>query len=339
MTWQVNFITKALFMTILMVFSGCTTDRAENKKAGIDKAFETSDGQDEIATPQHISKPKASSNKDDDTGGDSGVTGGGGSTASEIVRTDNVVQQIGNKSLVLSRVGAKEWLQISASQEAGDRRIWASLAVGEWDIASNIAKESLAQRSADPQVLVVLVASLIYGKKYELARYYLDVLEALHPKRPEIPNFRGLLQVMIPNARIADLKKAEAFFKLAFQRDPDPIAAGLNLGYLYLDTGNAKDANVAFRTLMDRSFDFIPVMMGYGISFCRLGQYDKAKGIFEAVLKKKPNHGQASYYLGLVYWKGYKKVDKAKEYLQKAVAEVRDPVMQEKTQALMGRMQ
>lgn len=316
-------------------------DKSDGKKADVDKAFNSSNESD-IAVPKPIkSKDKAKSTEDDDSENKASKGADGftiGDMISEPIRTDNITQQIGNKVLILSRVGQKEWMQISGSADSGDRKVWASLAIGEWDVAAAQAKEALSRNSADPQLLSILVASLLYGRKIDLALYYLDVFETLYPKRNEIFNYKGLSIIMKPNPRVSDLKKAENFFKRAFNTDPDPIAAGLNLGYLYLEQGNAREANRVFATLLQRSYEYLPIQMGYGISYCRMGQYDRAKEVFEKILAKKSNYPIAMYYQSLVHWKGYKNVAAAKDLLQKLMTENRDPVIQEKAQKILEKL-
>lgn len=230
-----------------------------------------------------------------------------------------VVQQSGRMTPVISQFDNKYWITLRNSSKDQDR-MFGALAVGEWEAAATSARKYLAGHPGDKSALVTLVAALSYGKRYDLASYYAGLLESSAPNNADALNVKGLAVMLAANNRLADYRRAETYFKKSLESSPDEVAAGLNLGHLYLEMGNANAAGLTFDQVTARCGECTDALIGAGLAAGRQGQWEKALETWNKVLSKHPSHSRALYHLALVHRNGYNDNDRAEKILRQLLA-------------------
>ena len=249
----------------------------------------------------------SSANKDDLTG-DSGLMpkGAGAHRA--------VVSQIGAKDPMLAPYPRAYWLD-QRQAKALMPRARGALATGEASEVVAMAKARLSRNPSDPAALTMLSAALTMSHNYELAAYYASLLEQVQPGNAFALNIKGLASMLSPQATMADYRIAQDYFQKSMDADGSQVAAGLNLGSLQLELGNAAGAAAVFKTVADRCGECSAGMIGYGRALARSGDFSKAAGVFKEILAKHPHSSPALYNLALVYKNGFQDKAKAQSYL------------------------
>jgi predicted Zn-dependent protease len=241
--------------------------------------------------------------------GEKSAEGASGGTAGE-----SVVSQIGDKGATISRRSRSYWL---AQRDSKDlmARTKGALATGDADAAEGFARAYLAKHPGDAEGFAMLASALMLGRKYELAAYYAAEAERLQPGKSRILNIKGLANALGTQRTIHDYQGSLALFKQAFESDERNIAAGLNLGSLYLEMGNPTAAAEVYNKVSERCGQCIPAQMGLGVSLARTKRYNDSVQAFDSVLKRIPDHSGALYHLAVVYKNGLKNPKKAEGYL------------------------
>ncbi len=237
------------------------------------------------------------------------------------VQQDVVVTQAGKDAPVIAAHDRRYFLDMRQSKAALPK-MRGTLATGETDAAVEMARAYLAKRPGDADGLAMLATALIMNKRYDLAAYYASLLERARPGDATAMNVKGLAAMMTPKGRAADYRRAAEYFQAAFETDGQ-IAAGLNLGNLQLELGNATAASGTFQQVADRCGRCIVSLMGLGVASSRSGKYDAAATAFNEILAKNPNHGGALYNLALVHKNGYNNKKQAEKYLETMLAKSR----------------
>jgi len=228
----------------------------------------------------------------------------------------DTVQQISAGKPVVSSVANNRWVELRNSNDPV-AKMMATLATDDWQSAVALAHNHLEKNPGNQDGLTVLVAALALGKKYDLSTYYARKLEKLFPNSSLAFNVQGLTLMLGAHNRIADYRRAKSFFQKAIETNPGEIAAALNLGHLALEMGNAEEASQAFDKAASRCGNCTHALVGQGIAYARLGNWDRAAGSFERVLKAFPDHSRALFHLALVHKNGYNDRNKAESYLRK----------------------
>jgi tetratricopeptide (TPR) repeat protein len=249
---------------------------------------------------------------------------------------NTVVIQAGQTDPVVAGHDRQYWLDLRQQKDL-NARMRGALATGEAESVVNLARARLAKHPGDAEALTMLAASLALTRNYDLAAYYASQLEKVQPGSPVALNIKGLAAMLMPRARMADFRMAQAYFQQAFNADGSQIAPGLNLGNLQLELGNAAGASQTFASVAGRCDHCTAALMGLGVSSSRAGEFDKAKAAFQAVLAKNPNHAGALYNLALVYQNGYNDNKQAETYLFKLLNDSRtkNVAMREKAQVVL----
>jgi tetratricopeptide (TPR) repeat protein len=262
---------------------------------------------------------------------------GSTNTSSSSDVATQVVGQVAQNDAVFSRHDRDYWLGIRSNAKGPLTKARAALATGEADAAANLARSYLAKNPGNTDALIVLAGALAMSRKYELAAYYAGLVDKAQPGHPVALNIKGLATMLSPNSRATDLRLASEYFKASFSANDAQIAAGLNLGYLQLEQGDAAAALDTFKEVERRCQECMPSLMGVGVAANRVGKYDLARDSFQTVLDKKPNNGAALYHLALVYKKGYNDKKQAEKTLSKLLANQAsgDAYMREKAQTVL----
>jgi tetratricopeptide (TPR) repeat protein len=236
------------------------------------------------------------------------------------VDSDIIVMRAGDKDPIISQNSRMKWLDIKKSEKDEIRRMQILLATGDSLEAEREARKFLQGKPGDIEATLVLASSLAQSRQYELADYFAQTLEKFPQVKPNALNIRGLA-VLLGATREQDFRKAQDIFLQAHKGNPKQIAAGLNLGALYLETGNANGALGIYQETSVRCSKCTEALMGYGIAALRAYKFKDAENAFNEVIGRSKRNGAALYHLGLVYLKGSNNKVKAEATLKRVLQE------------------
>ena len=119
------------------------------------------------------------------------------------------------------------------------------------------------------------------------------------------------------------------------KKDPKNLPAWVELGNLYFDTDQPKEAIEAYSRYLAVKPDNADVRTDMGIMYRKLGQFDKAIEEFRKAAQSDPKHANSRYNTGLVLlhdkgdmkgaikaWEDYLKVDPNSERAQRIRAQI-----------------
>ncbi len=119
------------------------------------------------------------------------------------------------------------------------------------------------------------------------------------------------------------------------KKDPKNLPAWVELGNLYFDTDQPKEAIDAYSRYLAAKPDNADVRTDMGIMYRKLGQFDKAIEEFRKAAQSDPKHANSRYNTGLVLlhdkgdmkgaikaWEDYLKVDSNSERAQRIRAQI-----------------
>jgi cytochrome c-type biogenesis protein CcmH/NrfG len=119
------------------------------------------------------------------------------------------------------------------------------------------------------------------------------------------------------------------------KKDPKNLAAWVELGNLYFDTDQPKEAIEAYKQYLAIKPDNPDVRTDMGIMYRKLGEFDRAIEEFRKAAQSDPKHVNSRYNLGLVLlhdkqdmkaaikaWEDYLKVDPSSERAQRIRAQI-----------------
>lgn len=119
------------------------------------------------------------------------------------------------------------------------------------------------------------------------------------------------------------------------KKDPKNLPAWVELGNLYFDTDQPKEAIEAYSQYLAVKPDNPDVRTDMGIMYRKLGQFDKAIKEFRKAAQSDPKHVNSRYNIGLVLlhdkqdiksaikaWEDYLKVDPNSERAQRIRAQI-----------------
>lgn len=252
-----------------------------------------------------------------------------------------VVYHSGHSTPAIAQLDRSSWIEIRKSTKDDHIRMYATLSAGEFDAAIMESRKYLETHPKDEDALIVLAAALAMNRNYSLATYYGDLLEQYHPGLAITPNLRGLATLHRGNVTMKDFRLAASAFREAMDRNESEVAAALNLGNLYLETGNAKEAVPVFAGAKSRCGGCIDATIGLGIAFSHTASYGNARSEFEEVLAKNNSNTIALYRLALVEKNGFKNNARAKELLERMLTQNTDTnaEMKRRANVVLRRMQ
>jgi cytochrome c-type biogenesis protein CcmH/NrfG len=118
--------------------------------------------------------------------------------------------------------------------------------------------------------------------------------------------------------------------KDAVKKDPKNLSALVELGNLYFDSGQPKEAIDAYRQYLTIKPDNSDVRTDIGIMYRALGEFDRAIEEFKKAAQSDPKHVNSRYNIGIVLlhdkgdikeaikaWEDYLKVDPNSERAQR----------------------
>jgi tetratricopeptide (TPR) repeat protein len=197
--------------------------------------------------------------------------------------------------------------------------MFAALAAGEFNAGIQEALAVIQNHPKHRGALIVLASAYALSKDFERARLYARLLERYHPGTPEALNIEALAIMLRPQANMMDYRQAATMFEQAFSMSSSEIAAGLNLGSLYLEIGNADKAAEVLATVKSRCDGCSEARHRLGVALTRIGRFDQAHSEFQQVLAENPKDAEALYRLALVSKNGYNDLEKSKGYLRQVL--------------------
>jgi len=200
------------------------------------------------------------------------------------------------------------------------------------DTVLTIENELKAMRDTSRMASVFIRLSKVWDRagQPQVAAYYNAKAAKLENSEKKL-TFAGqiFLQLMenegSPQVQAADAGEAVSCLEQSLKIDPDNEDTKLALATAYIEgTGEPMRGVQIVLAITREKPDDIPANMLLGRMSIQSGQFDKAVGRFETVLKKEPDNKEATYFLAQAYeGKGDKK--KAIELLEKCKKIVNDP--------------
>ena len=250
-------------------------------------------------------------------------------------KSETVLLKIGDSKPLISNIEEDQWVLISSSQDITVDSIYANIAIKEYENAEKLARSHLKQNPSDLHVFEALARALVANKKVELASYYATYVLEKDSKRTAMYNIKALAKSISANS-MADYNIAKDLFRRAYTGPNKSIAAGLNLGYLQLETGALNMSKEVFNDVAKTCGKCAPAMLGLGIIDRRLGNLKSSIYSLEEALDSDSTKHIASYHIALSY-RQLKQYEKAKNFLKNISEELTsdDNILLSKAESLL----
>eukprot|EP00413_Alexandrium_margalefii_P016579 CAMPEP_0204543970 /NCGR_PEP_ID=MMETSP0661-20131031/20167_1 /ASSEMBLY_ACC=CAM_ASM_000606 /TAXON_ID=109239 /ORGANISM="Alexandrium margalefi, Strain AMGDE01CS-322" /LENGTH=470 /DNA_ID=CAMNT_0051550709 /DNA_START=1 /DNA_END=1409 /DNA_ORIENTATION=+ len=182
--------------------------------------------------------------------------------------------------------------------------------------------------SDQPELATYLTARLaIAMRDLSRVRMALKLASSVVLKAPEGParcsaesflnRGYGILEALTPPYKWSD---ARDFFRRSVELLPTNAAALYLLGMSELELGNAKEAASIMERSLVLDLDFKAPYVNLGVAYLRLGRFDEAIEMSEALLKRHPESPQCHYHIGVAC---YQKAHRLEAYAASARGEGR----------------
>jgi tetratricopeptide (TPR) repeat protein len=155
--------------------------------------------------------------------------------------------------------------------------------------------------------------------KYDIARWILEEkVLTIDPANPEGWGNLGMAYV-----NLGDLPRAVVAFKTAVQLSSAAVAPRLNLGAIYLEYLNYRDAERVYKEALRLEPSNLEALTGYALTLEGRRDPKQAASYYEKVLAKDPSRHAILVRLALIQYKHFNNADKAvelwKQYLKEAL--------------------
>ena len=203
-------------------------------------------------------------------------------------------------------------------------------AMAEAKVIADLEMAKNVERDIPELVQLELGLIGVQTGRLAFAEFWLDKL--LKSKNATIRasaiNAKGVMAV-----RMDRIPEAMVMFKEALAASNDYKPALLNIGFLALQGGDASSAKKALGSMQDDWY-----VQSALVSVFRLdGEVDKADGICDQFLAKRPKHKPTLINCGINAWQGKKDYKKARDYINRALSVAGGlPVWDEKSGKLLG---
>jgi len=176
----------------------------------------------------------------------------------------------------------------------------------KFDKAEKLARLVLAREPKNKQAYRNLILLYLDWKKYNQAELVATVATSIYKfKDPGIYNNFGMVYL-----KKKDLTKASARFRKALKLDKYNIQAHMNLGTIAVQKGRWKTAHKHFNTVLRKQPEHIYANRNYAVALMGMNKTKEAKGIYEKLLKLRPNDPEATFQLGVIQFRKKKIEDK-----------------------------
>jgi tetratricopeptide (TPR) repeat protein len=179
-------------------------------------------------------------------------------------------------------------------------------------------------------IVIAFLAGFISGATVAILRGTKSVERPTMVQKPQ----------MVPMPAPKDTHSIEVFSKIqslkeAVKKDPKNLSAWVELGNLYFDSGQPKEAIEAYRQYLAIKPDNSDVRTDMGIMYRALGEFDRAIEEFKKAAQSDPKHVNSRYNIGIVLlhdkgdikgaikaWEDYLKVDPKSERAERVRAQM-----------------
>lgn len=185
---------------------------------------------------------------------------------------------------------------------------------GNFELAENFVRQVLRVNREDTIALNIRGLINLRTKNNEIARWILEEkVLALDPANPEA--FANLGMAFV---RLGDLPRAVVAFERSVNLKPNSVAARLNLGAIYLEYLNYRQADTQYAAALQLEPDNLEALTGRALSLEGLRKPDEAEKLYRRVLEKDDTRHALLVRLALIYEKmPFNDGDKAVTYWKK----------------------
>jgi tetratricopeptide (TPR) repeat protein len=179
-------------------------------------------------------------------------------------------------------------------------------------------------------IVIAFLAGFITGATVAILRGTKSVERPLLVQKPQMvpmPTPKGPDSIEV-SSKIQSLKDA-------VKKDPKNLSAWVELGNLYFDSGQPKEAIDAYRQYLAIKPDNSDVRTDMGIMYRALGEFDRAIEEFKKAAQSDPKHVNSQYNIGIVLlhdkgdikgaikaWEDYLRVDPKSERAERVRAQM-----------------
>jgi tetratricopeptide (TPR) repeat protein len=211
----------------------------------------------------------------------------------------------------------KMWLDMRTKAGSAQEELELLFATGDWQQMEAQARQLLRTNPRDRTGLSILAIALSMQGKATLADYYADLFSNYHGRSSTMLNIKALSRLVSPHQSEQTYEEIAVMFQEAFYMNPSEIAAGLNLGFLHLETARADAAVQVFAETVNRCGQCTPANLGLGIAKQRTGDMNAAMGHFEQVLSQDDRNVAALYRLSLLSYYHKKDLSASRNYMRR----------------------
>ncbi len=191
------------------------------------------------------------------------------------------------------------------------------------------------KNSIDKEKKIIFADSLakLYHQAmmFDSVAYYRDVIAGLSPSirvwlTAGDANYDAFFFVTEEQtAKIYGLK-ARQYYQKVLEKDSTQLDAKAKMAMTYANSDTPMQAVLMLREVIAKDSVNEQALFNLGLLSIRSGQYDKAVGRFEQILRHNPSYVQARLYLGVSYAKLGDK-ERARELLTKVKSETHDVII------------
>lgn len=199
---------------------------------------------------------------------------------------------------------------------------------GEIDKAKELLQKTKKEHPDDLDISLALIFVYSYAQDDKaLEDEYETFLKNAHKAKPKnLSISEYLAQFYFYKKRP---KQAIEIYEKILAVNPNYVSAMFWLGYLYQEVGRPTEALSIWHKGLEMEPDYPPILNSLGYTYAYSGiKLDDAETMVLEALRQEPDNGAYLDSLGWVYFKKGD-LEKAGQYLQKAIAQVKDPEIYE----------
>jgi tetratricopeptide (TPR) repeat protein len=183
-------------------------------------------------------------------------------------------------------------------------------------------------------VVIAFLVGFIAGATVAILKGTKGTKKAALVQKPQMAPPGAPVQAPLARDSIEDASQIKTLREIV-KKDPKNLPAWVELGNLYFDTDQPKEAIEAYRQYLAVKPDNPDVRTDMGIMYRKLGQFDRAIEEFRKAAQSDPKHMNSRYNIGLVLlhdkqdikgaikaWEEYLKVDPNSEKAQRTRAQI-----------------
>lgn len=207
-----------------------------------------------------------------------------------------------------------EWATLAKKPDDHLDKTIGEIATSNLEEAEDSARNYVTKNPGDERGFEALATILYLRGRYEKSKFYANLLMAKHPGNSSAYNLAAISSLKTSGGP-EDLVDVEKLLQKAFNGQGAEIAAGLNLGYLNLETGNSKNALVVFEETAKRCNNCFQAILGAGIAARRSKNFKESKKYLDRAAESKNPY--AYYHLALWHMQSSNDYPEARETLVK----------------------